>query len=220
MLKRSFDILVSLIALILLAPLFFICAVVIKLTSRGPVFYKGRRVGRGGDIFLMHKFRSMVADADQMGTDLTLQGDPRVTRVGRFLRNTKMDELPQIVDVLEGNMSLVGPRPESPLYAKHYNERQRRVLDVRPGIVGPTQLKYHRYEGLVLKNKEDPDTYYIQELMPGKLEMDLDYIENRSFLLDIKILLKALFAVGMIKGDTRQGMQDIGKGEVISSPES
>ncbi len=91
----------------------------------------------------------------------------------------------------------------------HYNERQRRVLDVRPGIVGPTQLKYHRYEGLVLKDKKDPDAYYIQELMPGKLEMDLDYIENRSFLLDIKILLKALLAVGMIRGDTRRETGDI-----------
>jgi len=209
MLKRSFDILVSLIALVLLAPLFLICAVAIKLTSRGPVFYMGRRVGRGGDIFLMHKFRSMVVNADQMGTDLTLQGDPRVTSVGRFLRKTKMDELPQIMDVLKGNMSLVGPRPESPLYAKHYNERQRRVLDVRPGIVGPTQLEYHRYEGSVLKDKEDPDTYYIQELMPGKLEMDLEYIENRDFLLDIKILLKALLAVGMIKGDTRHETRDM-----------
>lgn len=203
MLKRSFDILVSLVALILLAPLFFTCAVVIKLTSRGPVFYRGRRVGRGGDIFLMHKFRSMVVDADQIGTDLTPQDDPRVTRVGKFLRKTKMDELPQIIDVLKGNMSLVGPRPESPLYAKYYNERQRRVLDVRPGIVGPTQFKYHRYEELILKDKEDPDTYYIQELMPGKLQMDLDYIRNRNFLLDIRILFRALLEVGIIKEDMR-----------------
>lgn len=209
MLKRSFDISVSLIALILLAPLFFICAVAIKLTSRGPVFYKGRRVGRGGDIFLMHKFRSMFVNADQMGTDLTLQDDPRITTVGRFLRKTKMDELPQIIDVFKGDMSLVGPRPESPLYAKYYNEKQRRVLDVRPGIVGSTQLKYHRYEGLVLKDKEDPNAYYIQELMPKKVEMDLDYVENRSFLLDIKVLLKALLSVGMIRGDSRHKTRDM-----------
>ena len=199
MLKRSFDILISLIALTLLAPLFFICAIVIKLTSQGPVLYKGKRVGKGGDIFLIHKFRSMVVNADQIGTDLTPRGDPRVTKIGSFLRKTKMDELPQIIDVLKGNMSLVGPRPESPLYAKYYNESQKQVLDVRPGIVGVTQLKYHRYEELVLKDKEDPDAYYVQELMPKKLEMDLDYIENRSFLLDIKILLKTLLAVGVIK---------------------
>ena len=202
MLKRSFDISVSLIALVLLAPLFLICAVITKLTSRGPVFYKGKRVGRGGDIFLMLKFRSMVVDADQMGTDLTLQGDMRVTKAGRFLRKTKMDELPQLIDVLKGNMSLVGPRPESPLYAKHYNERQRRVLDVRPGIVGPAQIEY-RHEELILKDKLDPDTYYIQELMPRKVEIDLDYVENRSFVLDIKIILKSLLAVGMIKGKVK-----------------
>jgi lipopolysaccharide/colanic/teichoic acid biosynthesis glycosyltransferase len=197
MLKRSFDVLVSLVALVLTAPLFSACALVIKLTSRGPVFYMGRRVGRGGNIFLIHKFRSMIVNADQMGTDLTPQGDPRVTRIGRFLRKTKIDELPQIIDVLKGNMSLVGPRPESPLYAKHYSERQKRVLDVRPGVVGPTQIRY-RHEELILKGKEDPDRYYVQELMPKKLEIDLDYIENRSFLLDIEILFKALLAVGMI----------------------
>ena len=197
MLKYSFDILVSLMALVLFAPLFFICAVVIKLTSRGPVFYRGKRVGKGGDIFLMHKFRSMVVNADKIGTDLTPQGDPRVTRFGKFLRKTKIDELPQIIDVLRGNMSLVGPRPESPLYARHYNERQKRVLDVRPGIVGPAQIIY-RHEELILKDKDDPDAYYIQELMPEKLEIDLDYVENRSFLLDIIILFKSLLAVGMI----------------------
>ena len=202
MLKYSFDILVSLMALGLFAPLFFICAVVIKLTSRGPVFYRGRRVGRGGDIFLMHKFRSMVVNADKIGTDLTPQGDPRVTKFGRFLRKTKIDELPQIIDVLKGNMSLVGPRPESPLYARHYNERQKRVLDVRPGIVGPAQIKY-RNEELILKDKEDPDAYYIQELMPEKLEIDLDYVENRSFVLDIIILFKSLLAVSMIRSRHR-----------------
>ncbi len=145
----------------------------------------------------MHKFRSMVVNADKIGTDLTPQGDPRVTRFGRFLRKTKIDELPQIIDVLKGNMSLVGPRPESPLYARHYNERQKRVLDVRPGIVGPAQIIY-RHEELILKDKDDPDAYYIQELMPEKLEIDLDYVENRSFLLDVIILFKSLLAVSMI----------------------
>ncbi len=199
MLKRSFDVLVSLIALVLLAPLFLVLALAIKLTTRGPVFYKGRRVGRGGHIFLMHKFRSMVVNADQMGTDLTPQGDPRVTKIGKFLRKTKIDELPNIIDILKGDMSFVGPRPESPLYAKYYNERQKRVLDVRPGVVGPAQIKY-RHEELILKDKEDPDTYYVQELMPQKIEIDLNYIQNRSFLLDIKIIFKALLAVGMISG--------------------
>ena len=158
-LKRLFDVSVSIIALILLAPLFLVCAIIIKATSKGPVLYKARRVGKGGGIFLMHKFRSMVADADKKGTDLTPQGDPRITAFGKLLRKTKMDELPQLIDVLKGNMSLVGPRPESPLYARHYNERQKQVLSVRPGIVGPAQI-YYRHEELLLKGKEDPDAGY------------------------------------------------------------
>jgi lipopolysaccharide/colanic/teichoic acid biosynthesis glycosyltransferase len=197
--KRFIDITISLLALILLAPVFLILAVVIKLTSRGPVFYEGRRVGRGGEIFLMHKFRSMVVNADQMGTDLTPHGDPRVTRVGRFLRRTKVDEIPQIIDILRGKMSLVGPRPESPLYARYYDERQKHVLSVRPGMLGPAQIKY-RHEELMLKDKEDPDAYYIRELMPRKLEIDLDYVENMNFLLDVGILFKSLLAVAMVSG--------------------
>ncbi len=197
--KRFIDIAASLLAMFLLTPVFLILAVVIKLTSRGPVFYKGRRVGKGGEIFLMHKFRSMVVNADQIGTDLTPHGDPRVTRVGRFLRRTKVDEIPQIIDVLRGKMSLVGPRPESPLYARHYDERQKRVLSVRPGMVGPAQIKY-RHEELMLKDREDPDAYYIRQLMPRKLEIDLDYVENMSFLLDVGILFKSLLAVAMVNG--------------------
>jgi lipopolysaccharide/colanic/teichoic acid biosynthesis glycosyltransferase len=199
MLKRFIDITISLLALILLAPVFFILAVVVKLTSRGPVFYKGRRVGRGGEIFLMHKFRSMVVNADQIGTDLTPHGDPRVTKVGRFLRRTKVDEIPQIIDILRGKMSLVGPRPESPLYARYYDERQKHVLSVRPGMLGPAQIKY-RHEELMLKDKEDPDAYYIRELMPRKLEIDLDYVENMSLLLDVGILFRSLLAVAMVSG--------------------
>ncbi|MBD3183557.1 sugar transferase [Candidatus Poribacteria bacterium] len=200
MLKRIFDISISLVALALLAPFFFVCAVIIKLTSRGPIFYRGRRVGKDGKIFLMHKFRSMVVDADKMGTDLTPQGDPRVTKFGKFLRKTKIDELPQIIDVIKGDMSLVGPRPESPMYAQHYDERQKRVLDVCPGIVGPTQI-ICRHEDLILKDKEDPDKYYIRELMPKKVEIDLNYIDNRSFWLDIQILLKSFFVVVMVKSN-------------------
>jgi lipopolysaccharide/colanic/teichoic acid biosynthesis glycosyltransferase len=199
MLKRFIDITISLLALILLAPVFFILAVVVKLTSRGPVFYKGRRVGRGGEIFLMHKFRSMVVNADQIGTDLTPHGDPRVTKVGRFLRRAKVDEIPQIIDILRGKMSLVGPRPESPLYARYYDERQKHVLSVRPGMLGPAQIKY-RHEELMLKDKEDPDAYYIRELMPRKLEIDLDYVENMSLLLDVGILFRSLLAVAMVSG--------------------
>lgn len=196
--KRFFDILVSILALILLSWLFLICAIFIKLSSRGPVFYKGKRVGRSGNIFLMHKFRSMVINADKIGTDLTPKGDPRVTKFGKFLRKTKLDELPQLIDVLKGDMSLVGPRPESPMYAKYYNERQKRVLNVRPGIVGPTQIKY-RHEELLLKDKPNPDEYYINELMPKKLEIDLQYLDKQNFFTDIAIIFKAFLAVINIK---------------------
>jgi len=192
--KRLFDILVSLLALILFSPMFFVCAIAIKATSRGPIFYRGKRVGKGGDIFLMHKFRSMVINADKLGTDLAPRGDPRVTKFGRFLRRTKIDELPQFIDVLIGKMSIVGPRPESPMYAKYYNDRQKKVLDVKPGIVGLTQIKF-RNEELILKDKPNPDEYYIKVLMPEKLEMDLNYIKNQSFFGDIWIVLKTFFVI-------------------------
>ena len=195
MLKRFFDILTSLIAFILLSPLFLIISVIIKLTSPGPVFYKGKRVGKDGEIFLMHKFRSMVANAEKIGSDLTKYGDNRITGIGKFLRRTKIDEMPNLIDVIKGDMSIVGPRPESPSYAQYYNERQKKVLDVRPGITGLAQLQ-NRREELKLKDQPDPDAYYIQELMPKKVEIDLYYIENRNFLLDLKIILKTFLPIG------------------------
>lgn len=192
--KRFFDILVSILAIILLSWLFLFCAISIRLSSPGSIFYRGKRVGKGGDVFLMHKFRSMVVNADKIGTDLTPKGDPRVTKFGKFLRKTKLDELPQLIDVIKGDMSLVGPRPESPMYAKYYNERQKRVLSVRPGIVGPAQIIY-RHEELLLRDKTDPDEYYIKELMPKKLEIDLEYLDRQNFLYDIKIIFKTFWAV-------------------------
>lgn len=189
--KRLLDLLGSILGLIALSPLFLVIALVIKFTSPGPVFYKGKRVGKDGKIFLMHKFRSMVANADKLGSDLTKYEDSRITYVGKFLRRTKLDELPNLIDVLKGDMSFVGPRPESPSYVKYYNERQREVLSVKPGITGLAQLE-NRREDLKLKDKDNPDEYYIRELMPKKLEIDLRYIRQRSLLLDTKILIKTL----------------------------
>jgi lipopolysaccharide/colanic/teichoic acid biosynthesis glycosyltransferase len=194
MLKRFFDILTSLIAFILLSPLFLIITVIIKLTSPGPVFYKGKRVGKGGEIFLMHKFRSMIANADKIGSDLTKYGDNRITGIGKFLRKTKIDELPNLIDVLKGDMSIVGPRPESPSYTQYYDERQKKALNVRPGVTGLAQLQ-NRREELKLKDQADPDAYYIHELMPKKLEIDLYYVENRNFMLDLKIILKTFLPI-------------------------
>ena len=143
----------------------------------------------------MHKFRSMVANADKIGTDLTKHDDQRITKIGKFLRRTKIDEWANLIDVLKGDMSFVGPRPESPSYAQYYNERQKHVLDVKPGITGLAQLQ-NRREDLMLKDKTDPDDYYIKELMPKKLEIDLYYVENRNFFMDIAIIIKTIFPFG------------------------
>jgi len=194
MLKRFFDILASLIAFILLSPLFLIITVIIKLTSPGPVFYKGKRVGKSGEIFFMHKFRSMIANADKIGSDLTKYGDNRITGIGKFLRKTKIDELPNLIDVLKGDMSIVGPRPESPSYTQYYDERQKKSLQVRPGVTGLAQLQ-NRREELKLKDQPDPDAYYIHELMPKKLEIDIYYVENRNFMLDLKIIIKTFLPI-------------------------
>lgn len=191
MLKRTFDIISSLLALILLSPFFLVIALIIKITSSGPVFYKGKRVGKNGNLFLMHKFRSMVANADKIGTDLTKHDDQRITKIGKFLRKTKIDEWANLIDVLKGDMSMVGPRPESPSYAQYYDEMQKHVLDAKPGITGLAQLQ-NRREDLKLKDKANPDEYYIKELMPKKLEIDLYYLENRTFLMDVKIIIKTV----------------------------
>src|SRR5574342_237591 len=140
--KRLFDIVVSFIGLVIFSPLFLIVAIAVKLDSRGPVLYRGERLGKDAVPFRIFKFRSMVADASERGGGLTHRDDPRVTRVGRFLRRTKLDELPQLIDVLRGTMSMVGPRPEDRRYLSHYTARQRKVLSVRPGITSIASIRY------------------------------------------------------------------------------
>lgn len=188
------DVLLASLGLLMLSPVFLLCAILAKIQSPGTVLFWGPRVGRGGKRFLMAKFRTMVADAPAKGPGITAQDDPRMTPIGRFLRRTKLDELPQLLNVLNGTMSLVGPRPELPRYVARYNERQRRVLSVRPGITGPTQLAY-RHEEELLKGQADVESYYIHVLMPAKIEMDLAYIETRSFWSDMGYLLKTLLKV-------------------------
>ena len=174
---------------LLLSPFFLIVALLIKIESRGPVFYRGKRVGKGGKEFLVYKFRSMITTSIER--DITIRGDPRITRVGRFLRKTKIDELPQLINVLRGEMSLVGPRPESPRYVKHYTEEERKVLTVKPGITGLVQLSY-RDEEFWLPGR-DSERFYLTKVLPKKLEIDLRYIKNRSFGSDLKILIRTLF---------------------------
>jgi lipopolysaccharide/colanic/teichoic acid biosynthesis glycosyltransferase len=190
MLKRLFDIIVSAAALLVLSPLLLVLALIVRLTSPGPALYRATRVGRGGELFTLYKVRSMVADADKHGPAVTGSGDPRITPIGRVLRRTKLDELPQFFNVLRGDMSLVGPRPEDPRYVAHYTPTQREVLSVRPGITSPATLHYRHEEALVTS-----EAHYIAEIMPAKLAIELGYIRQATLRSDIGILVRTLFKV-------------------------
>lgn len=190
--KRLFDICVSSLLLALSSPLFAAIALGIKLDSRGPVLYRATRVGRGGRTFTMYKFRTMRQDGS--GAAITAYGDPRITRVGRWLRSSKVDELPQLINVARGDMSLVGPRPEDPRYVKLYDDSQRAVLDVRPGMTGPTVSGF-RHEEHILAASADPEQTYIEEVMPAKLEIDVAYVRDHSFRGDLRILVGTAKAI-------------------------
>jgi FlaA1/EpsC-like NDP-sugar epimerase/lipopolysaccharide/colanic/teichoic acid biosynthesis glycosyltransferase len=190
--KRAFDIVASAAGLLVLLPLFVIVALLVKATSRGPVFFRQVRVGRDGREFRVWKFRTMVADAPGLGASLTVAGDNRITRAGTVLRAWKIDELPQLVNVLVGEMSLVGPRPEVPRYVALYDERQRRVLDARPGITDYASITYFE-ENAILARAADPENTYVREVMPHKLEMNLRYLERQGFWEDIRIILATLY---------------------------
>lgn len=189
--KRIFDVSVALLGLIVLAPVFVIIGVWIKATSPGPVFYRARRVGQNGALFNLYKFRSMVADANRIGAGITAGDDPRITRAGRFLRRTKLDELPQLINVVQGDMSLVGPRPEDPRYVESYTAEQRRVLAVRPGITSWASVQYRHEEQLL--STATVDDVYRREIMPQKLALDLQYVDQQSLRLDLSILWHTLF---------------------------
>ena len=192
--KRTFDLVFAIIALLLLSPLFFLGSLLAKWQSKGPVFYKATRVGKHETLFEMYKFRTMVVNADTIGGSLTTYRDTRITPIGRFLRWTKLDELPNLINVIKGEMSLIGPRPEAPDYVKHYTEIQKQVLQVKPGMTGPSQLA-NRDEEEKLKGQQDAEHYYITELMPKKLALDLHYVATQSIASDIGWLLKTLWVV-------------------------
>lgn len=191
-LKRLIDVIVAATLLILLSPLFLLIACLIRVSSPGPVIYRGLRLGLDARPFRILKFRSM-AIGGTVGGDLTVRDDPRVTRIGRVLRATKLDELPQLLNVLRGEMSIVGPRPESPRYITHYTEAQREILKARPGITGLSQVIYRSEEKLL--GGADPEQYYIDVLLPTKLAMDLTYVQQHSLLSDAKIVLLTLIAL-------------------------
>ena len=192
--KRTFDLGVAIIALLLLSPFFFLGSLLAKLQSKGPVFYKAKRVGKDEILFEMYKFRTMVVNADTLGGSLTTYRDTRITPIGRFLRWTKLDELPNLINVIKGDMSLIGPRPEAPDYVKHYTEIQKQVLQVKPGMTGPSQLA-NRDEAEKLKGQQDVEHYYITVLMPKKLALDLHYVATQSIASDIGWLLKTFWVI-------------------------
>jgi lipopolysaccharide/colanic/teichoic acid biosynthesis glycosyltransferase len=195
MLKRLLDIVASLLGLLILSPIFLILWLLVKIGSPGPVFYRQQRVGKGNKDFTLLKFRSMYIDADKKGQLITVgKRDPRVTGIGYYLRKFKLDELPQLINVLRGDMSLVGPRPEVRKYVNYYTPEQMKVLTVRPGITDPASIAFSN-ENDLLSGKEDPEKYYIEEIMPQKLALNLEYIRRQSFWRDIGFILKTFTAV-------------------------
>lgn len=188
---RFFDILFSSLGVVVLSPLFLVLAVWIKLDSKGPVFYKQSRVGKNDVDFRLYKFRTMVVNADKKGL-ITVGGrDPRVTRAGYFLRKYKLDELPQLVNVLRGNMSLVGPRPEVRKYVEMYTSEQRKVLSVKPGLTDYASIHYID-ENEVLAKSDDPEKTYVEVIIPEKIRYNIKYIENRSVKEYFKIIFMTL----------------------------
>lgn len=192
--KRIFDIVASGLGLIVLSPLFLILAIWIKLDSKGPVFYRQVRVGKKNKDFRIFKFRSMRVGSDK-GSLVTIGGhDPRITRSGYFIRKFKFDELPQLINVLIGDMSLVGPRPEVRHYVNYWTQEQMHVLDVRPGITDPASIKF-RNENELMEKAEEPEKYYIEVIMQEKLRLYLEYVNKHSFWGDIRLILKTFWVI-------------------------
>ncbi|MDU5107134.1 sugar transferase [Clostridium sp.] len=189
--KRIFDFLVSLVGIIILSPIFIIVSIAIKIDSRGSILFLQKRVGKDGKEFNIYKFRTMVTDAEKLGKQITIGNDSRITKVGAFLRKFKIDELPQLFNVLLGDMSLVGPRPEVPKYVALYNDEQKKVLSIRPGITDMASLRY-KDENDILGKVENPEEYYINVIMKDKLSLNLEYIEKSNVFFDIYLIVKTI----------------------------
>ena len=189
--KRIFDFICSTLGLIVLSPILIAIVIKIKIGSDGPVFFKQIRVGEKNKEFGILKFRTMVVDAEKLGRQITVGNDSRITKIGAFLREYKLDELPQLINVFKGDMSLVGPRPEVPRYVKLYNEEQKKVLEVKPGITDLASIRY-RDENDLLAEAKNPDDFYINTIMPDKLALNLVYINKNNVFFDIYIILKTI----------------------------
>ncbi|XDZ65407.1 sugar transferase [Alphaproteobacteria bacterium LSUCC0684] len=195
MLKRFFDLVFSAFGLLVISPFFLLIALLIKIDSAGPVFFRQVRVGRYLCLFKIHKFRTMVVNASDIGPSVTTDVDPRVTRIGKILRKYKLDELPQLIDVLLGDMSLVGPRPEVPKYVDAYSDVDKKIIfSVKPGITDKASIEF-RNENELIANVSDADRVYIEKILPNKLSYYHEYVETRSLWLDIKIIFKTVWLI-------------------------
>jgi lipopolysaccharide/colanic/teichoic acid biosynthesis glycosyltransferase len=190
---RILNVLLAAVGILIVSPLMGIVALIVKLSDGGPVLYKARRVGKGGNTFVLYKFRTMVQDADSAGGGITTSGDSRITPVGRLLRKYKLDELPQLINILKGEMDLVGARPEDPRYVALYSDHQRQVLEHRPGITSPASLLYRNEEALLSGHTWHES--YVQEILPRKVAIDLSYLSTRTLWGDMKIILKTLWGI-------------------------
>jgi len=188
MIRRLADIVVSSLVLIILSPVFVLVSVAIRLDSPGNPLYRGWRVGKDGRLFRMLKFRSMITNTDCSGSAVTGKNDPRITKVGHFIRKTKLDEFPQFWNVLVGDMTLIGPRPEAPSIVELYTSEQRRVLSVKPGLTGPSQISCTEDESMAVLSSEAAERYYIQHVLERRLAMDAEYIRNRGLTSDLSLI--------------------------------
>jgi len=193
-LKRVFDIAASFWGLVLLSPIMLVIAAIIKLDSPGPVFYRGVRVGRYGKPFRIFKFRTMVVGAEKIGGHSASEDDPRIIKAGKFLRKHKLDELPQLINVLTGEMSFVGPRPEVQYYVDMFTEKEKSILTVRPGITDWASL-WNYDQGAILVGISDPDKAFLTKIRPEKIRLQLKYVREHSLLVDLKIILETIWAL-------------------------
>lgn len=189
-LKRSFDIVFSLLGLMLLFPFMLVIALLVKIGSKGPVLFRQKRVGRNGIPFTIYKFRTMIENHG--GNSISVKGESRITQIGSVLRKLKIDELPELWNILIGDMSFVGPRPDVPEYTAKLNDDQRNILTIRPGLTSPASIKYAREEK-ILSTVPDAQKYFDDVIWPDKTKMNLEYVRNRSFTGDILIIFKTLF---------------------------
>lgn len=192
--KRIFDIVASFCGLFILSPILLVITILIKIDSKGPVFFKQQRVGKNKKKFEIYKFRTMVTDAEKIGKQITIGNDNRITNVGKFIRKCKLDELPQLINVFKGEMSLVGPRPEVPKYVELYDEYQEQILLVNPGITDYASIKF-RNENEILGRSTNPEKTYTEEIMQQKIDLNMKYIKNISLLEDIKLIIKTLLVI-------------------------